>query len=231
VPAHGVVLFKVSGTAPTLPGLGTNYLSDLQAAYGYVGWGTLIKDKSIGGNTLTLNGARYAKGLGVHAFSGVEYRLGGAAARFQADIGIDDEAGAGKGSVVFQVYADGTKVFDSGIMHGGDRHQSLDLDVTAVNRLTLGVNDADDGNNYDHADWAGARVTAASPALSILTSGAQIQLTWPGWATSYHAYSANSLGLPGQWSLLTNTAQSSAGTLNIGLPKTAQQQFFRLSAP
>ncbi len=186
VPGHGVVLLKVVGTPPILPVVGTTYLSDLQPAYTYVGWGTMTKDKSIGGNSLTLNGTTYAKGLGVHAFSGTEFLLGGIVSRFQADIGVDDEAGAGKGSVVFQVYADGMKIYDSGILHAGDPHQSLDLDVTGVTRLTLGVHDADDGNSYDHADWAGARVTVSStvpappaaPTGLAANPGVPIGLSW-----------------------------------------------------
>jgi alpha-galactosidase len=173
VAAHGVVLLKVVGAAPVLPAVGTTYLSDLQPAYGYVGWGAMTKDLSIGGNTLILNGVRYAKGLGLHAFSGIEYRLGAIASRLLADIGVDDEVGAGKGSVVFQVYADGMKIFDSGVMHGGDPHQSINLDVSGVNRLTLGINDADDGNSYDHSDWAGARVTVlgTTPAPPLAPTG------------------------------------------------------------
>jgi alpha-galactosidase len=186
VPAHGVVMLKVAGTAPSLPGLGTNYLSDLQSAYAYVGWGAITQDRSIGGNTLTLNGTNYSKGLGVHALSGVEYRLGAIASRFMADIGVDDEVGAGLGSVVFQVYGDGLKIYDSGVLHEGAPHQTVNLDVTGVNRLTLGVHDADDGINYDHADWAGARITVLStvpappPAPTGLAAnpGNPILLTW-----------------------------------------------------
>jgi alpha-galactosidase len=197
VPAHGVVLLKVTGTAPAIPGsTGLFYLSDLTAAYAYVGWGSMTKDRSIGGNTIMLNGATYGKGLGVHAFSGVEYRLGAIASRFQADIGVDDEVGVGYGSVVFQVYADGMKIYDSGVMHGGDPHQTLNLDVTGVNRLTLGVNDADDNISYDHADWAGARVAVLStiPAVPLAptglmgTPGNPIGLAWNATrgATSYN---------------------------------------------
>ena len=91
----------------------------------------------------------------MNAFSGVEYRLGGIVSRFQSDIGVDDESG-GNGSVVFHVLADGTEIFNSGVMTGGAAHQSINLDVTGVNRLTLGVSDADDGNANDDADWAGA---------------------------------------------------------------------------
>jgi alpha-galactosidase len=206
VPAHGVVLLKVVGTAPALPGLGTNYLSDLQSAYGYVGWGTMTKDKSIGGNTVTLNGTTYTKGLGAHAFSGIEYWLGAIASRLQADIGVDDEVGAGKGSVVFQVYADGMKIFDSGVLHGGDPHQTIDLDVTGANRLTLGVNDADDGINYDHADWAGANITVLSlvPAPPLAPSGLAanpgnpITLSWnpARSATSYNVKRSTTSGGP-----------------------------------
>jgi alpha-galactosidase len=185
VPAHGVVVLKVAGAAPLLPGLGTNYVTDLQAAYGYVGSGAMTNNQSIGGNPLRLNGTNYAKGLGVHAFSGVEYRLGGLASRFQSDIGVDDEVGA-NGSVVFHVLADGTEIFQSGVLRGGAAHQSINLDVTGVNRLTLGVSDADDGINSDHADWAGALVVVSNtapappPAPTGLTAspGMPVPLSW-----------------------------------------------------
>ena len=185
VPPHGAVALKVVGAAPLLPVLGTNYLSDLQSIYHYVGWNILGTNQSISGNPITLNGATYAKGLGVHAFSGVEFRLGGIASRFQSDIGVDDEVGP-NGSVDFQVYADGMKVFDSGVLTGGAPHQTVDLDVTGVNRLTLGVNDAGDGNDLDHADWAGVRAIVsntvpAPPAIPTdlsASSGMPIQLAW-----------------------------------------------------
>src|SRR2546422_6563372 len=61
-------------------------------------------------------------------------------------------------------------LYDSGVRHGGDPLQTLDLDVTGVSRLTLGVADADDGINYDHADWAGARVTRSEEHTSELQS-------------------------------------------------------------
>ncbi len=185
VPAHGVVVLQVTGAAPLLPILGSNYLTSLQPARAYVGWGAMTNNRSIGGNTLTLNGTNYAKGLGVHAFSGVEYRLGGIASRFQSDIGVDDEVGA-NGSVVFHVLADGTEIFNSGVLTGGAPHQSINLDMTGVNRLTLGVSDADNGINSDHADWAGALVVVSNtapapppaPAGLSASQGMPILLSW-----------------------------------------------------
>jgi alpha-galactosidase len=136
VQPHSARLLSVSGAPPALPRLGTNFLSDLQRAYGYVGWGTLATNRSISGNPLTLNGQTYASGLGAHACSGVEYFLGGQASRFQADIGVDDEVGT-NGSVVFLVYADGKKIFSSGVMVGGGPHQTVDLDISGQNRVLV----------------------------------------------------------------------------------------------
>ena len=201
VPSHGTVLLKVTGLAPNIPASGTNYLSDLRPVYAYTSWGTLLGNESIAGDPLTLNGKTYAKGLGANAYAGFEYRLGGVASRFQSDIGVDDDAGTA-GSVVFQVYADGVKIYESPVMTGGAPHQSINLDVTGVNRLTLGANDADDGNANDHADWAGALVIVSN-ALPVAPSaptgldavdGLPVILAWnatPG-AMTYNVKRASS---------------------------------------
>ena len=115
------------GGGPPAPS-GTSYLSDLTATSTTSGYGPVEKDKSNGGFaggdglTITLNGTTYAKGLGVHAASDVQYALGGTCTRFKASVGVDDEVGA-NGSVVFQVFADATKVYDSGADDGRDRDQ------------------------------------------------------------------------------------------------------------
>jgi alpha-galactosidase len=193
VPAHGVVFLKIVGTPLPPPALGTNYLSDLQPIYAYTGFGTETKDKSISGNTLTLGGVTYAKGIGTHAIGGHEYNLGGVASRFQSDIGIDDEVGS-NGSVIFQVFADGQKIYDSGIMTGSTPAKSIDLDVSGVQRLTIGVTDTGNDvvpgsgsrNSNDHSDWAGARVIVtnltpvlpAAPTGVAAAPGSQVALAW-----------------------------------------------------
>jgi hypothetical protein len=222
VPADGVVMMKVVGTAPDLPVLGTNCLAALQPVYAYTGSGTLVANRSIGGNPITLNGVIYTNGVGVNSYSGLEYRLGAVASRFQADVGVDDEVGT-NGSVVFQVYADGLKIYDSGIMTGGGPHRTINLDVTGVNRLTLGVNDADDGITNDHADWAGARVIVSNPVpmpplppLGLAAdSGQPIRLTWaatPG-ATTYNIY--RSLTNDGSFAKIASTVLSNYDDSNV----------------
>lgn len=129
------------------------------------GLGPVEKNKSNGeavagdGTAITLNRIPYAKGLGVHAPSDVRYRLGGACSgNFVTDVGVDDSVGD-QGTVVFQVWLDGAKVFDSGLMHGGDLRKSVNLNVAGKNELRLVVTEGGDGNASDRADWAGARVT------------------------------------------------------------------------
>ena len=116
------------------------------------------------GHAITLGGVTYAKGLGVNSPSQIVYDLNGAYSSFLCDVGVDAEEGA-NGSVVFQVYADGVKVYDSGTVTGGAAARSLNLDMTGVKQLTLVVTDAGDGPDYDHADWAGA--TPVRPAGGV----------------------------------------------------------------
>jgi hypothetical protein len=136
----------------------TVYVSDLNWTSTTNGWGPVEKDKSNGeqaigdGTTITLNGISYTKGLGVHANSEVDYALGGNYTRFTSDIGVDDESGA-RGTVVFQVWADGGKLYDSGVMTGSSATKTISVDVTGKQNLQLIVTDAGDGNGSDHADW------------------------------------------------------------------------------
>jgi NPCBM/NEW2 domain-containing protein/Big-like domain-containing protein len=141
----------------------SSYLSDLSWTSMSNGWGPVEKDLSNGeqsagdGRTLALNGQTFAKGLGAHAASDVRYNLGGSCSRFKASVGVDDEAGL-VGSVGFQVYADATKVFDSGVMTGASVTQPVDVSVAGASQLRLVVTDGGDGVGWDHADWAAARI-------------------------------------------------------------------------
>jgi hypothetical protein len=129
------------------------------------GWGPYERNRSNGetgandGHTITLNGVQYASGLGVHANSDITYSLLGLAGRrFHSDIGVDDEVG-NNGSVIFQVYVDGVKKFDSGLMTGSSPTQNVDLDLTDASTLRLVVTDGGNGNAFDHADWANAAIS------------------------------------------------------------------------
>jgi chitodextrinase len=201
---YGVVAYDAAGNTSSSSSLvslttpsvtttsGSNtYISDLSWVGTPVnGWGPVEKDTSNGesaagdGGTITLNGVTYAKGLGVHANSQVTYNLGGSYSRFVSDIGVDDEVGSA-GSVVFQVWADGIKIYDSGLMTGSSATRTVNVAVTGVNQLQLVVTDGGDNNNSDHADWAGAYLAAGatSPAPAPAPAPATTyisDLSWVG---------------------------------------------------
>jgi hypothetical protein len=144
------------------------YVSDLPYQVISNGYGPAERDTSNGerpagdGKTITLNGTTYAKGLGVHANSEIVVNLNGQYATFVSDVGIDDEVGS-LGSVIFQVYLDDVKVFDSGVMTGSSATKTVSVDVTGHNKLQLIVDQNGDGDS-DHADWAGARLLSTAAA-------------------------------------------------------------------
>ena len=153
---------RIEPTTPPPPG--SSYLSDLTWTSMTNGYGPVEKDKSNGesgtgdGNTITLNGSTYSKGLGAHAASDVRYALSSGCTRFKSDVGVDDEVPTTGGSVVFQVYADATKVYDSGTMTGATATKSVDVSIAGATQLRLVVTNAGDNNTADHADWAIARI-------------------------------------------------------------------------
>ncbi|MCU1328812.1 MAG: hypothetical protein JWN34_4182 [Bryobacterales bacterium] len=140
------------------------FVTDLTWASMVNGWGPAERDRSNGeanagdGRTITLNGTQYQRGLGVHAGSTIHFAMTGCSA-FASTVGVDDEVPAGSGSVIFQVWGDGAKLYESPRLVSGNAALPINVDVSGRKDLSLVVTDAGDGNGYDHADWASARLT------------------------------------------------------------------------
>jgi len=164
VPPHDVRALRIVGTEPPLP-RGTVYLSDLPWTYAANGWGPVERDRELGdkapgdGEPITLGGQQYRKGLGTNSPSLVRYRLGKACQTLSADIGIDDLTGD-SGSVVFQVWADGEKLFDSGVVYGSTSPRHIEVDVSGHSEVRLFVGQVED-YALDHADWADAQLACS----------------------------------------------------------------------
>lgn len=163
---------------------GTNFVSDLGTVSDSNGWGPFERDMSVGedkpldGRPLTLNGVTYKKGLGVHAASELVYALGGSCNSFSADVGLDDEIEAngywqstgkakGWGSVVFQVWADGVKKYESPVMRFDSPTQKVSVNIAGAQQLKLVVRQGDDDFKFDHADWASAQVNCTNPNATL----------------------------------------------------------------
>jgi alpha-galactosidase len=167
VPAHGTVVYRVSRlSAPSAPPAGTTPLSDLIELRASNGWGPFERNLSNGeqalgdGRTITVQGTTFRKGLGMHAAGDVEYQLGGRCSTVTAQVGVDDEAGD-RGSVVFQIYVDGVLRADSGVVTGSMAAKTVQANVSGAQQVRLAVTGGTDGIDYDHADWADAKVTCS----------------------------------------------------------------------
>jgi len=155
------------------------------------GHGKCQADRSTDGNPLTIGGKVFARGLGTHARSEIEFSLCGAFKRFQASVGADDEKpGATLG---FEVLVDGQKRFDSGVMKTGDAAKDVDVDVTGAKSLLLVVNDGGDGITDDHADWAEARLVVDPDVKASSAGQAALDLTGSAsdWLATAYAQSTN----------------------------------------
>lgn len=147
---------------PPPPLTGTPYVSDLTFVSETNGWGPVERDSSVGesaggdGLPITIGGVAHEKGLGTHAAASVQVYLGGRCGEFTADVGLDDET-TEPGSVTFEVLADDAVTYDSGVLRPGPA-TPVTADVSGARMLTLRVTDGGDGKNFDHADWANARL-------------------------------------------------------------------------
>ncbi|HTH05724.1 MAG TPA: NPCBM/NEW2 domain-containing protein [Ilumatobacteraceae bacterium] len=158
-------------TPPPLDG--TPYISDLEWMAQSNGYGPIERDQSNGqaaggdGRPLEIDGVTYAKGVGMHATGSLTTWLGGTCSAFDALVGIDDEVletpgESGIGSVRFRVLGDGVLLAETAVLTNDDAALPLHVDVTGVQRLELVAHEATNGKNFDHADWADAKLTCSA---------------------------------------------------------------------
>jgi len=160
---HEMALLRVVGTDRVVS---DGFLGDQPWTYMANELGPVERNASNGGSgtgdggPLMLNGSVYATGFGAYAPSALEFRPNGACLTFTADVGVDDEVGR-LGSVLFQVWGDGRKLFDGGVMTGDTPTESVNVNIGGVQSLRLQIV-AVDSTSEDHADWANARVSCAA---------------------------------------------------------------------
>jgi alpha-galactosidase len=130
------------------------------------GWGSPQKNKSVDKHPLSIGGKNFEHGFGTHADSKVSLDLDGGAGTFSAFVGVDDEVQQ-KGSVRFSVIGDKKTLWESGVMKGGEPAKEVKIPLDGIKRLSLVVDDAGDGLDFDHADWAEAvfMISGTAPAI------------------------------------------------------------------
>ena len=172
----GSVSSPIQLTVPYPPPTGTAYLSGQPWLDASSGWEFATRDASVSGaGPITMQGQKYPRGIGVASPSQVDFFLGGQCSQLTATVGIDDivnQVNSAGGTAGFQVYADGSKIYDSGVV---DRTatRSVNVSVAGAQVVSLVVNDGGDGTYNDRADWGGLQVSCAS-SLATVPSG-----PWP----------------------------------------------------
>jgi hypothetical protein len=113
------------------------------------------RDGMVLGGPLRIRDRTYDRGVGVSAYSRLEYALASRWNRFFVRCGIDDAAGP-EGDAIFRVHGDGRLLKEVRRRHG-EEPVAIHLDVKGVDRLVLEVTP---GTSYisDFCDWADARV-------------------------------------------------------------------------
>lgn len=169
---------------------GCQNLSSLDPVTASSGSGTIQNDASAKGTPLTLNDQIYQSGLGVQAPSEIVCSLEGAYTQFVSDIGVD-QMGNRYGSVTFEVWVDGSRVYKSERLFR-NAMDTVDVDLRGARELKLVVTDAGNGMRDDFANWAGARLHYAiepnadgSPQGFLDVSHYGVSLT-PRKATHHH---------------------------------------------
>lgn len=120
-------------------------------------FGELGMDRSVDQNVIRLGGVSYARGIGTHATSRLEYDIPRDFARFEAIVGVDDETN-GLGSVVLSVELDGRVVYTSPVLRGHQSPVRIEVPLRDARRIALCADSAGDGNRFDHVSWANARL-------------------------------------------------------------------------
>jgi dolichyl-phosphate-mannose--protein O-mannosyl transferase len=129
-------------------------VSGLRATETYQEWGEPVMNRTVTREVVRVQQKDYQSALGVHAKSSIVFLTKRRFGMFAAKVALPDylleKSG---GSVIFSVIGDGQTLWKSNVLKAGEEPQSLEVDISNIQTLTLEVTDAGDGNTDDHAVW------------------------------------------------------------------------------
>jgi len=128
-------------------------LTEFEPISSYQDWGDLGINKSVGGNSLTVGGVEYEKGLGTHTVSEHKYAIKGAYSYFETDFGLDDEADCEGNVAVFIVKGDGQELYKSALIKIDQAAIHIKVQIDGIQELTLSTEAGGDDIACDHTNW------------------------------------------------------------------------------
>ncbi len=156
------------------------YLDELDLSTMGAGWGTPKSNKSITDGTISINNKQFERGIGTHALSTWLLALDGKSTVFSASVGVDDAASE-EASIKFYLFGDQKLLWESELLKWGQDAEVCEVGIKGVKKLGLLVTGADDGINFDHANWAEAKISykKVAPAVIVSEPEAEYMLTPP----------------------------------------------------
>ncbi|UCC32627.1 MAG: NPCBM/NEW2 domain-containing protein [Phycisphaerales bacterium] len=116
-----------------------------------LGW-EYANDRNVLGGPITVAGATFEHGVGVHSRSKLTYDLKGAYREFVTYFGIDDDSGP-HADVSAYILVDGKPRFEKTDVRRGTLHGPVRLDVIRANRIELVVDFGQNGDLQDRFNW------------------------------------------------------------------------------
>ena len=159
-----------------------NYLSDYDWTSASAGWGSIRKDESPSGNIIRLTDedgqeVQFEKGLGTHARGVVKYDLTDKDAEFFSSyVGVDRAMYGTVGSVAFEIWLDGEKVAETGVIGSRDAMEYLEVNIASAKELMIVATDGGNGIGSDHAVWGDAKLHYANENSIKVNTEALINL-------------------------------------------------------
>lgn len=201
-PILGVML---AGLVQSTAFAGEAWLDDFEVWEITSGFSNTRPNKSISDKPLSVGGVVFKRGAGVHAPSAGSFMADGKSPlRFMAKVGADDSAD-GVGSVVFQIFGDDKKLFDSGLIRKGDAAKDVDVDLTGHKQIDLRVTDGGNGMNFDHADWCDARFVYADTPPQLV----------PRWSLALPHFSGEAPAAPAKFTAFTSPNGKVAASVGV----------------
>ncbi|HSM49700.1 MAG TPA: NPCBM/NEW2 domain-containing protein [Draconibacterium sp.] len=168
------ILFFVSCTRNTQ----TVWLDDLKIKTFSEGVSSVEARKSVPGDSVSVAGVSFDRGIIVPATSVISFQLSGNALKFVASVGVDDKSVRNK-PVKFYVLGDRKILYESPEMKAGDLPQKIELNLNGIKRLGLLETGQKIEHNGTRGFWANARFEMLENTLpeQIPNSGEKYILT------------------------------------------------------
>ncbi|MGH2861986.1 MAG: NPCBM/NEW2 domain-containing protein [Solirubrobacteraceae bacterium] len=143
-----------------VPPTGSPTLDQLTWLSATNGYGPVGINKNYYGGPLRIHAITYPHGLWVNSPATLYYYLGGNCSSFTSDLGIDD-SDKSTGSVIYEIYADGSQIYNSGVVTNSTPTVHADVNVSGAQVLELDVAEGNGTPNYGNADFGNPQLTCS----------------------------------------------------------------------